>query len=263
MRLPRRSATATEPLPGVQAVQLVLEVLEHLAKREVAGVTEIANALGSTKARVHRHLRTLVNTGYAVQEAVGDRYRAGPRLTVLAQMLASENALASVARPIMIRLRDQLSHGVTLAKVSGTIVKMVDGVEGNGLINVSVRVGYDLPLHANAGGKLLLAFGPPDLYARLDALPLEQFTEHSITDVDTLRAEVDRVREQGWANAPEEFVIGINALSAPIFDRDKRLVGTLGLVDSIQFLRRRPTAEQIAAVTGAAAEITRHLTLTR
>ena len=262
--MPPRRSTGPDAVAGVQAVQLVLEILEHLAKQELAGVTEIANALGTTKARVHRHLRTLVNTGYAVQEAGGERYGAGPRLIVLAQMLAQENSLTSVARPVMQKLRDALGHTITLAKVTGDVVKMVDALEGNGLINIGVRIGLDLPLHANAGGKLALAFGEPEVRGSLAALaPLEKFTEHTITDVQTLQGEIEAVRRQGWASAPEEFVLGINAVSAPIFDRDHRLVATLGMVNSIQFLGRRPTAEQIAALTAAAAEISSHLAMRR
>lgn len=261
--MPRRRSNDAEPIPGVQAVQLVLEILEHLAKQEVAGVTEIANALGSTKARVHRHLRTLINTGYAIQEPGGERYCAGPRLTVLAQMLSSENSLTSVARPVMHRLRDALGHTITLAKVAGDTVKMVDALEGSGLINIGVRIGLDLPLHANAGGKLAMAFGEPAVQRSVDTLKLEKFTEHTIADRGTLKAEIEQVRLQGWASAPEEFVIGINALSAPIFDRDRRLAATLGMVNSIQFLGRRPTAEQVGALTSAAAEISGHLALAR
>ena len=187
--MPRRGSTDSEPQPGVQAVQLVLEVLEHLAKQEVAGVTEIANALGSTKARVHRHLRTLVNAGYAVQETGGERYCAGPRLVVLAQMLAIENSLTSVARPVMQRLRNSLGHTVALAKISGARASMVDACEGSGLLSIAVRTGLDMPLHANAGGKLALAFGEPRLRQSLAArAPLEKFTEHTITDVETLAA---------------------------------------------------------------------------
>lgn len=261
--MPRRKTTETEPLAGVQAVQLVLEILEYLAKQEVAGVTEIANALGSTKARVHRHLRTLVNTGYAVQEPSGERYCAGPRLVVLAQMLAVENSLIRVAHPVMQRLRDDLGHTVALARISGPVATMVDCCEGSGLLNISLRTGTEMPLHANAGGKLVLAYGSPEVRSLIDTLSFERFTEHTITDPATLKAEVDRVREQGWANAPEEFVIGINALAAPVFDRDKRLVATVALVNSIQFLGRRPTPEQVERLKVAADEITRHLALGR
>ncbi len=50
---------------GVAAIQLVLAILEELAKQETVGVTELANRLGTTKPRVFRHLRTLVDQGYA------------------------------------------------------------------------------------------------------------------------------------------------------------------------------------------------------
>jgi len=247
----------------VQAVRLVLEILEHLAKQDAAGVTEIATALGSTKARVHRHLRTLVNTGYAVQEAAGERYCAGPRLTVLAQMLALENSLTTVARPVMLRLRDALGHTITLARVTGGIANMVDAIEGNGVVNIGVRVGRDLPLHANAGGKLVLAFGTPAAQQSIEDLTLDRFTGHTITDLAALKAEVETVRRQGWAGAPEEFVIGINAVSAPIFDSEGGLAATIGLVNSIQFLGRHPATEHINALKAAAAEITDYLALTR
>ena len=178
-------------------------------------------------------------------------------------MLSSENSLTSVARPVMLRLRDAMGHTITLAKVTGGVVKMVDALEGNGQINIGVRIGLDLPLHANAGGKLALAFGDPEVQQSLGRLPLDRFTEHTITDPETLKAEIRQVRSQRWASAPEEFVIGINAVSAPIFDRDKRLVATLGMVNSIQFLGRRPTAEQIGGLAAAAAEISGHLALAR
>ena len=259
----RRPTGPAPPIAGVQAVQLVLEILEHLAKQEVAGVTEIANAVGTTKARAHRHLRTLINAGYAVQEPGGERYAAGPRLIVLAQMLTQENSLTRVARPVMHRLREAFGHTITLARVNGGVVKMIDALEGNGLINIGVRIGLDLPLHANAGGKLALAFGEPDVRRWIETLTLDKFSEHTITDRETLKAEVEAVRRQGWANAPEEFVLGINAVSAPIFDRDKRLVATLGMVNSIQFLGRRPPNEQIRDLIDAGAEISGHMALTR
>jgi DNA-binding IclR family transcriptional regulator len=120
-----------------------------------------------------------------------------------------------------------------------------------------------MPLHANAGGKLVYAYGEPAVRQSIDDGPLEKFTEHTIVDPETLKAEVERVRQQGWANAPEEFVIGINAVAAPIFDRENRLVATMALVNSIQFLGRRSTGEQISAITAAAAEVTRHLALRR
>jgi DNA-binding IclR family transcriptional regulator len=163
----------------------------------------------------------------------------------------------------MLRLRDALGHTITLAKVTAGIANMVDAIEGSGVINIGVRIGRDLPLHANAGGKLVLAFGPPEAQQSIDSLTLDRYTGHTITDMATLKAEIETVRRQGWASAPEEFVIGINAVSAPIYDNEGNLRATLGLVNSIQFLGRHPAVEQIEALLAAAAEISGHLALTR
>src|SRR5690606_23257607 len=71
---------------GVMAIRLVLQILELLGKRQTVGVTELANALGTTKARVFRHLRTLADTGFAEQDPGTERYMAGPRLIGLARL---------------------------------------------------------------------------------------------------------------------------------------------------------------------------------
>ena len=85
-------------MPRGQAVQLALEILEHLAKQEVSGVTEIAAALGRTKARVHRRLRTLINTGCAVHAAGGERPSASPCYGVrtMTRSLAALTLVAAV-----------------------------------------------------------------------------------------------------------------------------------------------------------------------
>src|SRR4051794_11413117 len=82
-RTTKQKDTAEAPAGGVAAIQLVLAILEELAKAETAGVTELANRLGTTKPRVFRHLRTLVDQSYAVQNPGSDRYAAGPRLIAL------------------------------------------------------------------------------------------------------------------------------------------------------------------------------------
>ena len=78
---------------GVQSVMIVLGVMEYLAAHDAAGVTEIATALGATKARVFRHLRTLVAAGYASQDEDSERYAAGPRLAALGHAASLDSAL--------------------------------------------------------------------------------------------------------------------------------------------------------------------------
>ena len=76
-RTRKTKSPAAAPAGGVMAIQVVLMILEQLAKQESVGVTELSRTLGTTKARVFRHLRTLVSQGYATQDAGSERYAAG------------------------------------------------------------------------------------------------------------------------------------------------------------------------------------------
>ena len=119
---------------GLQAVTLAFQILEFLAgSRGGAGVSDIARALDTTKSRVHRHLRTLVASGYVLQSAESERYGVGGRLVTLGRAVAENHDLASLARDA---LRDLLRPGdVVLAMGAG---------------NISA-VAHDLPVRLSAG----------------------------------------------------------------------------------------------------------------
>lgn len=247
---------------GVMAIRLVLEIIEALAARESVGVTELAKALGSTKGRIFRHLRTLVDQGYAVQDEGTERYVAGPRLLAVARIAAMtpDEALLRLARPVMLRLRDAVGHTVNLSLVRGNSVSIIDTLPGNSIVDIVMRTHSSMPLHSTAAGKLLLA----DRLARHGTLPegkLHPFTQNTITDPRALRAELEQVHRQGWAGAPEETVLGINALSAPVLDHRAELVAMISVIGSIQFVPALPSDALIEAVKCAARDISEALAL--
>lgn len=252
---------ATHP-GGVMAIRLVLEILEALATRETVGVTELSRALDTTKARVFRHLRTLVDQRYALQDEDSERYSAGPRLIALSRIAALTpfDGIIRLARPTLRRMRDAFGHTVNLSLVYGDSVSIVETLEGNAIIGVVMRTHAGMPLHSTAAGKLLLARRLADT-GELPPAPLEKFTENTIVDRESLRMELVRVQEQGWAAAPEETVLGINALSAPIHDHRGELVAMISMLSSIQFITRQPARELIDATRAAAAEISCALNL--
>ena len=254
--------SAEAPAGGVLAIQLVLSILENLAKNDTVGVTELSKSLGTTKARVFRHLRTLVDHGYADQDTDSERYSAGPRLVGLSRIAAitPDEGLKRLARPVMVRLRDRFGHTANLSLVYGLSASIEESLTGNSFVGVVMQTKQAMPLHSTAAGKLLLAH-MLERGIGLPEPPLERFTENTITDPITLRIELGRVREQGWAAAPEETVLGVNAISAPISDHRGDLVAMLSLVSSIQFISRQPPRDMIEAVREGAAEISRLLEL--
>jgi IclR family transcriptional regulator, KDG regulon repressor len=248
-----RSSPATG---GVMAIRLVLSILEQLAKHESVGVTELSRVLGATKPRVYRHLRTLIDQGYAVQDAGSERYAAGPRLIALGLVagLTPADSLLKLARPTMVRLRDQFGLAVNFSLVYGDSTSIVESLQGSSFVGVAMRTHMPMPLHSTAAGKLLLAARHAQ-HKPLPGRPYEKFTSKSITGSAALRAELDRICRRGWASAPEETVLGINALSAPVRDHRGELVAMISLVGSIQFIPRQPPRRMIDAVRRAAAEV--------
>ena len=250
----------SSPTPDLESVDLVLRLIELLADaREPRGVTQIARALSISKPRAHRHLRALVQRGYAHQDPRTEGYEIGVRVLALGEAVRDRFDVARAIRPVMGPLRDATGMAVTASALIEGAVTVVDLLQGRTLVDFGVRPGSRLDFHASAHGLVALAFGPPRLLEQVLAGPLRAWTERTMTDPAAIRAEVARVRRQGWASAPDAVLIGVNALAAPVFDHRGEWRGAVAVVGATQFIPEPPTAEQIAQVTEAAAEASRKL----
>jgi IclR family KDG regulon transcriptional repressor len=244
---------------GVRSVQIALDVLETLAfSSEELGVTQLAQRLKLTKGSVHRHLLTLVERGYLVQNPITTRYALGPRSRLLAHHAPDVDLIQFAAGP-MRELRDQLGHSVVLSESTPRGALVLSMVPGTAAIEIGVRSGSELPFHSSAQGKILLAFAPHPQQQRVLAKSLQSFTPHTVVDPKPLEDELMLVAQLGFATAPEQAMLGINAVAAPIFDDQDSCAGALALVGSIQFLPAEPDTKSIAALKAAAGQISRML----
>jgi len=241
---------------GVQAVVFALQILEYLAQhRSTVGVTDLARVFDTTKSRMHRHLQTLVAAGYVMREEETERYRSGARLIAFGRAVAENFELTSAARPVMEALRASLGHPVTLSQPDPDGMRVIATIAGKSAFEIGVKPGSTLAAHATAQGKLLLAYGGDAAMDRILAKTLPRSTPATTTDRAALRSEVEQVRRQGWAIAPNQAVIGLNALAAPIFDALGSFIGAIAIVDSIQFIPEEPAARQIRETVAAAKKI--------
>lgn len=249
---PRKKETPDE----IKSVVLTFSIIEFLAKCDKPlGVTEIATALNLEIPRVYRHLRTLSGIGYIDQDPSTDKYCLSMKFFWLGKDVESKIDLISVSRPTMQQLKDTLGMAVTLSTASEENICVLDIMRGSSQIDISTRPGSTFPLHATAQGKIALAFGPSSWREAVLNKTLEKFTSYTVVDDDVLAKEIDNVKMQRWAIAPEEITLGINALAAPILDHQSILVGTISILSSIHELTKKPTKEQLDAVNNAAQKI--------
>jgi IclR family transcriptional regulator, KDG regulon repressor len=248
-----------EDAGGVRSLQLAIDVLEAVAfAGEELGVTQIAERLNVTKGSVHRHLSTWVSRGYLLQNPTTSRYAIGPKGRLLAR-LAPDADLAQLAEGPMRDLRDALGHTVVLSEMTPRGALVLAKLVSASPIEIGVRAGSELPFHASAQGKVMLAFAPHPFQTRVLSRPLETFTAHTITSAERIQKVLIEIARCGYASAPQEAMLGINAVAAPIFDRNDACIGALAIVGSIQFLPGKPRPKDIASLVRASREISRKL----
>jgi IclR family transcriptional regulator, KDG regulon repressor len=245
-----------ERTDGVQAVVLTLRILEHMGKaRKPLGVTAIATALDINKSRIFRHLRTLVGEGYLTQCAETERYEIGTRFVGLGRAVADRLHVGEAALPHLTALRDALGHSSVISEIEPGGVRILATVTGNAALEIGVKQGSLLPFHSTAQGKIALAFGNDSLKRAVLRSRLDMQTPKTIVSITALAKDIQKVERQGWAVAPNESLLGLNALAVPVRDSAGKLVACVAIVDSIQYIEATPSAEQIGQLTAAAARI--------
>jgi len=245
-----------------QSTVAAFAILEEMAGHsENVRVTDIAATLGMPRARVFRYLQTLMHLGYVVQDPLTDRYRLTLKLFHLGQAIADGTQLTSVARPIMAALRDTVGQTVTLSIPEDAGMRVIEIVRVETPVQIVTKPGAVLSLYASAQGKIALAWGDPKYRAQIEAAFAADEVALQGRDMAWLDGEIAHARETGWAVAPEETLPGVNAISAPILDRDGNLAATITIVGSVLHIAPDPAAHFITSVLRAAREISTDLGL--
>jgi len=245
---------------GVQAVHLALDILEEfIPSQDEIGVSELTARLGSTKGTVFRHLQTLVRRGYLAQDPGTLRYRLSARAYLLGQAAMSGVDLLTAGADAISQLRTATGQTAVLSSVSREGVSVLSTIIGIGALEIGVRPGSHLPLHASAQGKVALAFCRPGMLTDLRRRELARLTTHTIVDVAEIEQGLPQIRAQGWASAPQEMLLGINGIAAPVLDGAGQCVGAIALVGSIQHVMAEPSEAQLAAILDAAHSVSRAL----
>ncbi len=210
------SGTDPEHRSGAQSVERALAVLRAIDQAEDGlGVSEIAQRRGLTVSTAHRLTRVLCDAGLVSQDPRTDRYQLGPALVVLGRR-AEDRLGYRLALPELEKLADATGESVNLGIRAGSDVLVVLDVTSRQPLRFDQAAGSLVPLYTSAMGKCLLAFGT-NLGAAVESLPeLRPVTPSTITDRDTLRRELEQVRNRGWAVNDEERTPGVRAVAAPV-----------------------------------------------
>lgn len=211
----------------------------------------IAEAAAVPKPTAHRILAALAAQGYLTGHG-GGRYGAGVRMRALAAQVQADEPAGVEA--LLGALQRTAGHTVHFALRSGDTATYVHKIDADRPYRLASQVGMRLPLHSTAIGKCVLAHLRPAELETIIARGLPARTPATLTDPDRLRAELSRVRTQGYAIDDEENEATVRCIAAPV-------LGALGgvSVSTVTFLVSRteiealaPTLRDTATALGAA-----------
>jgi len=255
-----KPAMASAERVGTSTLDLGLRIVEFLARQErPAPLGKIALNLSASKATVYRHLQTLVRHGFARRSGDNGSYQAGVKLLILGEATRRGFDVVPSARDELTDLGKLTGQAASVAAIVDGELVVLDMVQGHSVVEFGTRAGTRLGMHASALGKIWLAFGAGADDAPCWREPLKAWTSATITDHATLRRAVALTKKRRYALAPNETIIGINTIAAPVFNHRSELVAALGITGSIQFIEANPKPHLIKAVTTAAERVSQKL----
>lgn len=243
-RTPEIKKTGPEVLTSsVKSATRVLDLFEFLGRWDAEKThTEIADELGIPKSSLTQLLKTLLQRGYLNYFPLSKGYGLGPAIANLAKRENDSGDLVAAAGPILAWMSSETQETCALNFIKGDKSEVVASVMGPHRLNITMRSGDVAPLYATSGGKALLAGLPEVMFEEyLSRVTFERVTPNTIISVEQLRADVAKVRDNGFAYVNEEFTPGIAGVAMavvspsgyplaslnvatpiPRFDRDKK-----------------------------------------
>jgi DNA-binding IclR family transcriptional regulator len=244
----------------IQSVDRAARILKALASGpRRLGVSQLADQLGLSRPTVHGLLQTLQAHGFVEQDRDSDKYQLGAGLLHLGNSYLDHNEPRARSIVHAERLAQSTGEAVRVGVLHGPSVVVVHHVFRPDAVFQVLEVGAQLPAHATALGKAMLAWADPGVVDELTAEPLPRLTNRT-AGAAGLRAELEEVRENGLARERDEAVLGESSVAAPIFDHGGHAVGAIGVAgDTQRVLPRGPARGLAAAVVEAARAVSREL----
>ncbi len=224
-----RPSKVTRGSDFVQSFERGLAVIRAFdERRPELTLSEVARVTGLTRAAARRFLLTLVDLGYMRTD--GRRFALRPRILELGYAYLSSLSLPQVAQPHMEELVARVHESCSISLLDGADVVYVARVPTRRIMAVAISVGTRFPAFATSMGRVLLAAQTTewvDTYLASGALT--QFTRHTVTDAEKLRALLARVRTQGYCIVDQELEEGLRSIAVPIRDAAGVVVAAMNI----------------------------------
>lgn len=217
----------------IRSVEKALQVLKSFSiSSPTLSLTELSKVTGLNKTTVLRLLRTLEKHSFVETVSEDGKYTIGVEVYKLGNVFFHSLDLEKKARPHLTKLANELKKTIHLCILDEAKALYLDKIESD---EQTVRImtskrGAHASLHCTGVGKTLLAFQPDaKREAILNSLELDRFTKNTITDMDVLKKELDKIQKQGYALDLEEREEDIVCIAAPVRNMNGNVIASVSI----------------------------------
>lgn len=222
---------AAASLYKVQVLDRAITILSVLAEaREGVGLAEVAIAAKMHKSTAHRIIMSLERQRIIDRDPATGKYRLGLKLFELGSAAIAQFNIRDRAKRYLEAVVNEAGETVHLCVLDAGEVLYLDKVEPSRSIRMSSRIGLRNPVHCTAVGKAMLAqLSDEEVGAMVQRHGLRQFTAATITTLAELKAELERVRQMGYAVDDEEHEEGVRCVAAVVRDHSGRPAAAISI----------------------------------
>ena len=210
---------------------------------------------GMSRSSGYRYIKALADVGLIAAVANG-YYILGPRIVELDRQIRQCDPLYIAGGPVMKELVLETGHSALLcALFSGSVLCVREELVANSPANLFTR-GQTRPLFQGAASKIILPYLRPHQQRSLFKKHAPTIAEAGLgTDWAGFRTNLAKMKSDGYVMTYGEFNPAVIGISAPVFNRDGHILGSIGIAGAEDRFNRAEKERCVAAVIRAGEQV--------
>lgn len=204
----------------------VIECFDQNSPR--LSIADVASNTGLDRATARRCLLTLAQLGYAHYD--GKYFELTSRILRLGHAYLSSTPLPRLLQPFLDELSEQVGQSASASVLEGSEIVYIARASQKRVMSINLMAGSRLPAYCSSMGRVLLSALPDsDVIERLEQMERRKLTEHTITEVDALLGELQKIRNIGYAVNNQELEMGLCSIAVPLIGRGGKAVAAINI----------------------------------
>ncbi|MDF2670686.1 MAG: IclR family transcriptional regulator [Paenibacillus sp.] len=215
----------------VKSADRVLDIFELFAEeQDTLSLMDISRKLGMPTSSAYKLLQNLLNRGYLETDKHGKMFRLGYKLFEIGSKVSLNRDYATEFQHVAQRIINDINESVFLSIRNGDKVLYIAEKQSTHPVRFVSHMGMQLPLHATAMGKVLLSgMSDEEIVQLYPDGELGKLTEQTLSHLDELLEQLQKIRQDGLAFSSGESVQGIQCVAAPITNASNEIVAAMSV----------------------------------